>query len=112
MDFSESAADDYLRRGFNKTQHEALRHALGDDFAGQYEAFFLPYVEPNQIGNIEYISEGANGKVWSALWRVPHPIVDHQEPIRVALKQPKKPLGEPSQKDEFIKEVNVFFILN
>ena len=113
MDFSEGAAQEYLRRGLNKMQHQALQYALGDDYVGKYEAFFLPFVESNQIENIKYLSEGANGTVWSAHWKVPHLQSDNpQEATRVALKQPKKPLGNPDQMDEFVKEVNGTFVLN
>ena len=106
MDFSEDAALEYFRRGVSKSQRQALQLALGEDYAAKYEAFFLPFVDAAQIENVRYLSEGANGTVWSADWVMPHSRSSGETDIvRVALKQPKRQIEDARENAIFLNEV-------
>lgn len=108
VDFSKSAAQDYLKHGFDnyKRHGPALREALGEDYASKYEAFFLPYVDPNRLRDIEELGEGSNGAVWSAVLRGEGPNdLDGPDDVRVALKQPKHGVEDQKEKEAFLNEV-------
>jgi hypothetical protein len=113
--FSETAAQDYLKYGYEnyKRDGRALREALGEDYASKYEAFFLPYVDPNCLRDIEELGEGSNGIVWSAILKGEMP--SEQAPsdgindVHVVLKQPKQGLTDEKEKEAFLNEVTSFF---
>jgi hypothetical protein len=112
--FSESAAQDYLKYGYEdyKRDGRALREALGEDYASKYEAFFLRYVDPNRLHDIEELAEGSNGVVWSAILKgerssklAPGPGIND---VHVVLKQPKQGLTDEREKEAFLNEVTCY----
>ena len=104
MDFSERAAREYLHRDVNESEIRHLRDALGNDFAEKFEAFFLPYVDSNQIENIQYLSEGGNGTVWQAVWNRPG-----FQLLPIVLKQPKEGMDGSAGQEKFLNEVSCPF---
>ena len=89
----------------------ALYDALGPDYAKRYETFFLPFVDSKQIENIQPLGEGAYGIVWSGVWQqsAEPDKYGSQEPVRIALKQPKYAFGDSRERDDFLNEVSTSF---
>jgi len=107
-EFSERAAQEYLKWGHMKENESqaALCEALGPGYAKRYETFFLPYVDSKQIENIQPLGEGEYGIVWSGVWHRGEPDkYGRQQPVPIALKQPKYTHTESQQKESFLTEV-------
>lgn len=104
-EFTESAARQYLRRCLDERQSSGLREALGDNYEARFEVF-LPFIEPDRFQSIQFLGNGANGSVLSAVWDRPADI----EPwiprtVSVVLKHPREDLSEIDARNRFLKEV-------
>jgi hypothetical protein len=107
-DFSERAAQEYLNYGYMqaKETRPALYDALGPDYAKRYETYFLPFVDPKQIGNIQLLGKGQYGIVWSGVWqRNEHDKYGSHQSVPIALKQPRHTFGESQEREDFLNEV-------
>lgn len=108
MEFSELAAREYLKWGYNnfKRHRWALQEALGENYALKYGTFFLPFVDPDELGKFAYLRAGANGTVYSTIWNTPqYQGGGGSTMVSVALKQPKQGLREAEEREKFVTEV-------
>jgi hypothetical protein len=98
-----------------KETRPALYDALGPDYAKRYETFFLPFVDSKRIGNIQPLGEGAYGIVWSGVWKSTEPDqYGSQQPVPIAIKQPKYAFRESREREDFLNEVSTpsFYIMH
>lgn len=67
---NKDAARQFLRRCLDEDHSEELRQALGQNYRLQHE-IFLPFIVPDQLRNIKFLTVGGNDTIWSALWDRP-----------------------------------------
>lgn len=108
----EEAAFQYLRRlaSISKSGRQAaklgLQKVLSDHYKLQYDVF-LRYIDPLELKEIKYLSEGKNGRVLSAVWSPPRSI-ETQKPqkFQVVLKHIlEEDTGRHNALSKFLHEV-------
>jgi hypothetical protein len=106
--FSHRAAQKCLRRGFVQSHQQTLRNTLGQNYAIDLDAFFLPFVDSDELHEFKELSDkGIDGKVLSAVWKCGRSNdLGISALVPVALKKPKqKYLDELEQREKFLNEV-------